>query len=62
MNKQLVEPEIWVEYQKVDLNNDNFARRSFADAIHRYELMPDGCSVRTRTDEKTGESIWEYLM
>ena len=59
---QLVEPEVWIEYQRVNLNKDNFARRSFADAIHRYDLMPDGCIVRAWKDTKTGESVWEYLM
>lgn len=62
MNVQLVEPEVWIEYQRVNLDVDTFVRRSFADAIHRYEMMPDGCRVRTRTDKETGESVWEYLV
>lgn len=59
-DKVLVEPEIWIEYQRACLDDDNFARVSFADAIHRYDLMPDGCEVRTCKEGK--ETIWEYLM
>ncbi len=62
MEIKLIEPEVWIEYQRIDMNKDNFSRRSFADAIHRYELMPDGCFVRTITDTETKESVWEYLM
>lgn len=56
------EPEVWIEYQRVDLDNDNFARQSFADAIHRNDLMPNGTMVRTRRDDNTNETVWEYLM
>lgn len=62
MQKQLVEPRIWIEYQRIDLDSDNFSRQSFADAIHRYGLIPDDCIVRTRKDTETHETIWEYLM
>ena len=55
----LIEPEVWIEYQRVDMRKDNFARRSLADAIHRYDIMPDGLYVRTRTDGN--DSVWEYL-
>ncbi len=54
------EPEVWIEYQRIDIQHDNFARRSFADSIHRYNMMPDGCYVRIRQDGK--ETVWEYLM
>lgn len=57
---EIVEPEVWIEYMRVDLKKDNFGRRSFADAIHRSGLMPDGCIVRGRTDGN--DSVWEYLM
>ncbi len=60
MDKILTNPEIWIEYQRANLDDDNFARLSFADAIHRYQLMPDGTTVRTRTVGR--ETIWEYLM
>ena len=56
----LLEPDVWIEYQRVDLCDDSFSRTSWADAIHRYDLMPDGCSVRTR--QESNETIWEYLM
>ncbi len=60
INNCLIEPKVWIEYQRINLEKDNFARQSWADAIHRYDLMPDGCNVRIRTKGK--ESIWEYLM
>ena len=56
------EPEVWIEYMRTNLAKDTFSRRSFADAIHRYQMMPDGCYVHSRTDYKTKETIWEYLM
>lgn len=59
---KLSEPKIWIEYQRVDLSKDTFVRRSFADAIHRNDMMPDGTIVRTRFDVGTNESVWEYLM
>ena len=59
---ELAEPEVWIEYQRIDLRKDNFSRRSWADAIYRYDLMPDGCFVRKRTDIKTKETVWEYLL
>ncbi len=62
METELLEPDVWIEYQRVHLEADTFVRRSFADAIHRYDIMPDGCRVRGRTDEKTGEAVWEYLV
>ena len=62
MPEQLTEPTVWVEYQRANLENDSFARLSFADAIHRNNLMPDGAIVRTTFDAETNETIWEYLM
>lgn len=59
---ELAEPEVWIEYQRANLKNDSFARQSLADAIHRYDLMPDGLFVRTRTNFETRECIWEYLL
>ena len=56
----LTEPEVWIEYQRATLGRDSFSRKSWADAIHRYDLMPDGCSVRTRQEGNV--TIWEYLM
>ncbi|KKM26223.1 hypothetical protein LCGC14_1586910 [marine sediment metagenome] len=55
----LIEPEVWIEYQRADMSKDSFARRSLADAIHRYDIMPDGLYVRTRQDGH--DSVWEYL-
>ncbi len=56
----LQEPDVWIEYQRADLNDDSFSRKSMADAIHRYDLMPDGCQVRTRQEGNT--TIWEYKL
>ncbi len=61
METKLIEPEVWVEYQRATLDKDNFSRISFADAIHRCNLMPDGCIIRTRSGKK-GEKVWEYLL
>ena len=60
-NHGLIEPEVWIEYQRANLANDAFWRRSFADAIHRNNVMPDGTVVRTYEDKKTNETVWEYL-
>ena len=59
IEKQLVEPEVWIEYQRRDMSKDNFVSLSFADAIHRHGIMPDGMIVRTRFATKTNESVWE---
>ena len=60
MENQLAEYEVWVEYQRTDFEKDSFSRLSWADAIHRYNLMPDGTTVRKRIEGK--DTIWEYLM
>lgn len=60
--QKLVEPDVYIEYQRASLSRDNFARQSFADAIHRYNLMPDGCIVNSYVDTKTNEWVWVYKM
>ncbi len=60
MDTDLANYEVWIEYMRTDLANDTFWRKAFADAIHGYDLMPDGCVVRTRTEGN--ESIWEYML
>ena len=59
---QLTEPDVWIEYQRARLDGDSFSRMSLADAIHRYNLMPDGTIVNTYVDKKRNEQVWVYLM
>ncbi len=49
----LIEPEVWIEYLRV--------HESIYVSGANY-IIPKGIKTRNRQDEKTGETIWEYLV
>lgn len=54
MLKQLIEPEVWIEFLRVD------AYGCLTGGCNG--IVPKGVIVRSRYDAKTNETVWEYLM